>query len=336
MSSSEQNTSETDQWMGERVDQEKSKNSPHWERELLEKLSSAALVEQRRARRWGIFFKSLLVLYVVFISVMAFRNTFFDSASTNTQDHTALVRLEGTIAAQNGVSAGTVMSGLNEAFESEHAKGVVLLINSPGGSPVQSGLIYDEMQRLQKKYPEKPLVAVVEDVCASGGYYVASAAKDIYVDKSSIVGSIGVIMGGFGFVDAMEKLGVERRVLTSGKNKALLDPFMTQNDEQTEHLKGMLDGVHKQFIDAVKNGRGDRLKIDDNTFSGLIWHGEDAVARGMADGFGSVESVARDVFEVSEIVDYSNKPHWVERFADRIGAKIWSMMRTDLFYSTIH
>lgn len=291
-------------------------NDPAWERKTLEKLAFAALSEQRAKRRWGIFFKLLGFAYV---SLILFAMVDWDSAKV-ADKHVALVQLRGVIAPQSEASAENLVASLNSAFEAPNSQAVILRINSPGGSPVQAGMVNDEIRRLRAKYPDKPLYAVVEDVCASGGYYIAVAADSIYVDKASIVGSIGVLMDGFGFTGTMEKLGVERRLLTAGGNKGFLDPFSPQSEEQTVHARQMLVSIHEQFIKVVREGRGKRLKEGEDTFSGLMWTGEQSVAMGLADALGSVDSVARDVIKNEELLDYTVKENLAERFAKRFGA----------------
>ena len=295
-----------------------SDNEPGWERKVLEKLALAAVQEQRRARHWSIFFKTLGFLYLVALLVV-FLGWYKTGQSTISGEHTALVDLQGEISA-NRESADKVIDGLDAAFKDSKTKGVILRINSPGGSPVQAGEIYDEMMRLRAKYPKVPLYVVVDDMCASGGYYVASAADKIYVNKASIVGSIGVLMDGFGFTGTMDKLGVQRRLLTAGKNKDFLDPFSPEVPSQVAYAKQMLQQIHQQFIDAVEAGRGSRLKLDTpGLFSGLMWTGQDAVKIGLADGYGSVDSVARDVIHAKNIVDYTPRNSLVDRFAQRFG-----------------
>ena len=295
-----------------------SDNEPGWERKVLEKLALAAVQEQRRARHWSVFFKTLGFLYLVALLVV-FLGWYKTGQSTISGEHTALVDLQGEISA-NRESADKVIDGLDAAFKDSKTKGVILRINSPGGSPVQAGEIYDEMMRLRAKYPKVPLYVVVDDMCASGGYYVASAADKIYVNKASIVGSIGVLMDGFCFTGTMDKLGVQRRLLTAGKNKDFLDPFSPEVPSQVAYAKQMLQQIHQQFIDAVEAGRGSRLKLDTpGLFSGLMWTGQDAVKIGLADGYGSVDSVARDVIHAKNIVDYTPRNSLVDRFAQRFG-----------------
>ena len=294
-------------------------NDQQWERKVLEKLAMEALAEQRRGRRWGIFFKLLGFSYLVVLLGIAMDWGRGDGIAEGSK-FTALVNLDGVIKARGDANAEHVISALQAAFEDKHTAGVILRINSPGGSPVQSGIINDEIRRLRAKYPEIPLHAVVEDVCASGGYYVAAAADKIFVDKASIVGSIGVLMDGFGFTGTMDKLGVERRLLTAGESKGFLDPFSPQNESHKDHAKQMLGEVHQQFIDVVRKGRGKRLKETPDMFSGLMWSGARSIELGLADGYGTVESVARDVFKASDVRDFSVKQNFAEKFAKQFGA----------------
>ncbi|MFI4924894.1 MAG: S49 family peptidase, partial [Vicinamibacteria bacterium] len=273
-----------------------------WERRALEALANDIVVERRRARRWSIFFR-LLTLALFVLATLAVLGLIGSKAQLCIDKCTAMVQVEGEIDREGRASAENVIEGLHAAFEHPGTKGVVLLINSPGGSPVQAGQIYSEVRRLRAKHPTIPLHAVVEDMAASGGYYIAAAADRIYVDPASLVGSIGVIIDGFGFVDTMEKLGVERRVLTAGENKAFLDPFQPMPEKQRAYALSMLDDIHKQFITAVRDGRGTRLKESPEMFSGLFWNGQRAVELGLADAYGSVDSVARDVFGAEQLVD---------------------------------
>jgi protease-4 len=289
-----------------------------WEKQLIENLASAALKEQRRARRWGIFFKLLFFAYLTVIIVLLIDWRGPDSLGAG--KHTALVDVVGVIDARGDSSADRVTEALQNAFKNKNTAGVILRINSPGGSPVQAGIIYDEIRRLRGLYPNIPMYAVVEDICASGGYYIASAADKIYVDKASIIGSIGVIMDGWGFTGTMEKVGVERRVLTSGENKAFLDPFAPVDEKQKRHAQSMLDDIHKQFIDVVRKGRGKRLKETPDIFSGLLWTGDKSIELGLADGFGSVDYVAREVIKAEDVFDFTKKQDITERFARRFGA----------------
>ena len=291
----------------------------HWEREAIEKLLMADLRERRAARRWRIF--RSLVWMLLFGALIWLLVADMLPTSKTTVPHTAMVTIKGEIADTGEASAEYVLPALRSALEDDGAQALVLLINSPGGSPVQAGLINDEIRRLRALH-KKPIYAVVEETCASAAYYIASAADKIYVNKASIVGSIGVLMDGFGFTGTMEKLGVERRLLTAGENKGFLDPFSPQSATQRGYAQQMLDQIHQQFIDAVKRGRGDRLKVNDETFSGLFWTGEQAVGMGLADAYGSLDSVARDVVKAEKLVDYTNKVNFAERFAKRFGAEV--------------
>ena len=294
-------------------------NDPNWERKIIERLALDALTEQRRRRRWGIFFKLLGFGYLTVILALAVDWGDGDRLGDG-KKHTAMVQMNGVIREKGDANAEHILSGLQSAFEDKGTVGVILRINSPGGSPVQAGIINDEIHRLRGKYPTIPLYAVVEDVCASGGYYVAVAADKIYVDKASIVGSIGVLMDGFGFVGTMDKLGVERRLLTAGENKGFLDPFSPQNAGHKAHAQEMLGEIHQQFIDVVRKGRGKRLKETPDMFSGLMWTGAKSVEMGLADGLGSVDSVARDVIKAEDVRDYTVKPNFAEKFAKQFGA----------------
>lgn len=289
---------------------------PPSERSILERIAMESLREQRRARRWSVFFKGFVVAYLLFATV-----TFlYPSVSPSAANHTALVELNGVIADLGDIDADRVVTGLRAAFETDKAKGVILRINSPGGSPVQSRYINDEIKRLREKYSNKPVYAVVTDVCASGGYYVAVAADRIYANEASIVGSIGVLMNGFGFVEAMNKLGIERRLMTAGRHKGMLDPFSPLDAEAREHSQKILDAIHQQFIDAVKEGRGDRLADSEEVFSGLYWTGEQAKKLGLIDDFGNASYVAREIIGQEKIVDYTPEESIIERFAGSIGA----------------
>jgi protease-4 len=289
----------------------------NWERQVLEKLAMAAIQEQRRSRHWGIFFKTLGFVYLFALLFLALD---WIGPSKSIGDHTALVDIQGEIGAEGQVTADNTISSLQSAFEDTHTKAVILRINSPGGSPVQAGIINDEIHRLRKLHPKVPVYAVVEDICASGGYYIAVAADKIFVDKASIVGSIGVIMDGFGFTGTMQKLGVERRVLTAGENKALLDPFSPMNPAHKAYAQELLNEVHQQFIQVVREGRGNRLKETPEMFSGLFWTGQRSIDLGLADGYGSSESVARDVVKEENIVDFTTHEGLADRFAKRFGA----------------
>lgn len=294
-------------------------NRPGWERGMLEKLAFESVREARRKRRWSIFFRLLGFLYVGVLIWMFWGGADAERKAAGAE-HVALVRVDGTIAEGERASADNLIPALRGAFESGSAKAIILEINSPGGSPVQAGQVHDEILRLRTLHPDKKLYAVVGDVCASGGYYIAAAAERIYVDKASIVGSIGVRMDSFGFVGAMDKLGVERRSITAGENKAFLDPFLPQNPQQVAYARAMLEEVHQQFIDVVRKGRGTRLKETPDMFSGLVWSGARSVDLGLSDGLGSVDSVARDEFKLDNVQDYTRSENVAERLAKRFGA----------------
>jgi protease-4 len=289
-----------------------------WERETLNKVLFAALKEQRSTRRWGIFFKLLFFGYLVSLLLLYLPED-LTGGSMSLNKHTALVEIGGVIADDSNASADHVITGLRAAFKDKNTQGVILRINSPGGSPVQAGYINDEIVRLREKYPNVPLYAVITDICASGGYYVAAAADKIYADKASIVGSIGVLMDGFGFVGTMEKLGVERRLLTAGEHKGFLDPFSPAKQEDVTHVQGMLKEIHQQFIATVRKGRGDRLKESDELYSGLMWTGEQSLEMGLVDALGSSSYVARDVIGAETIVDFTPRGNYLDRLAERIG-----------------
>jgi len=291
--------------------------NPAWEHVLLEKAVLASVNEQRASRRWKI---TLRAIYLLFLALIVGRLVIFsgDRPAAGTR-HTALVSLEGEIAANSQASAEKIIDALNLAFSSQNAAGVILRINSPGGSPVQSDMIYREIRRLRALHPDKLLYAVAEDLCASGGYYIASAADKIFVNRASIVGSIGVRMDNFGLTRLMDKLGVERRLITAGENKGFYDPFSPEAPRQKEHAKKMLAQIHRQFINAVRQGRGKRLKETPDIFSGLFWTGEYSVVLGLADGFGDVNYVARELFKAKDIIDYTTKESIADRLARKLG-----------------
>jgi len=292
-----------------------------WHRDLVEKLATDALRERKRSRRWGIFFKLLTFAYLAAVFVLLIPDEWSETGMGKSEPHTAVVDLEGLIAQGEKASADNVITGLRDAFEDENTEAVILRINSPGGSPVQSSYMYKEVLRLREKYPDIALYAVVSDVCASGGYYVASAADEIYVDESSVIGSIGVLINGFGFVEAMEEFGVERRLMTAGSHKGILDPFSPLSEFDKKHVSELLASLHESFIEAVKAGRGDKLKADDTElFSGLFWNGKEGIALGLADAIGSTSYVAREIVGVEEIVDFTAKEDPFERLARRFGA----------------
>jgi protease IV len=295
----------------------------NWERQALEHLLLENLKESRKARHWKTVLRVLsLILIVGFILQVFDLRPFGDSFGT--ERHTAMVSIEGEISSNAIANALDVGSALQAAFENDNSVGVILRINSPGGSPVQSGIINDEIRRLRALYPNKPLHVVVEDICASGGYYIAVAGDQILVDKASIVGSIGVVMDSFGFTGLMDKLGISRRMITAGSNKGMLDPFSKEDPKQVEMVQTMLNEIHQQFITVVRAGRGDRLKETPDLFSGRVWNGEQAVKMGLADGFGTVDTVARDVFKAPNILDYTMKENFAERVAKRFGAEVGS------------
>ena len=301
-------------------------NSSNWEREVLEKLAFQSLKEQKRNRFWGVFFKTLTFVWL-FLMLFYMLHWIGGASGNSAEDHTALIDIQGEIGAQDQVNADSVISSLHDAYDNKHTKGVILRINSPGGSPVQAGIINDEIRRQRKLHPEIPVYAVVEDICASGGYYIAVAADKIYVDKASIIGSIGVLMDGFGFTGAMAKFGVERRLMTAGENKAMLDPFSPVNPKHKVLAQAMLDEVHQQFISVVRQGRGNRLKETPETFSGLFWSGEAGIKMGLADELGSYEYVAREVIKQENIVDFTAS----EGLADRVARKFGASMTQSMF-----
>ena len=298
----------------------------NWERAVLEKLAMSALQEQRRARHWNIFFRTLTFGFLFLVLFIGMGWLDKKETALTTGKHTALIDMQGVIASDSAASADNLIPSLQEAFKDSGTQAVILRINSPGGSPVQAGQINDEIRRLRAKYPDIPLYVVVDDICASGGYYVAVAADKIFVDKASLIGSIGVRMDGFGFTGIMEKVGVERRLVTAGSNKGFLDPFSPVSTAQQEYAKQMLAEIHQQFINVVKQGRGKRLKETPDTFSGLVWNGQKGVELGLADGYGSVESVARDVIKNENVVDFTVKEGFADRLAKRFGAGVASAL----------
>ncbi len=307
-----------------RPDEMPSPDSPDWDRALINKLALEHLREQRRGRRWGILFKSLIFVYLIGLLIAASSQDIIDRFSPN-EEHTAVIDVKGVIAPEADASADLVITALREAFEADKVKGIILRINSPGGSPVQAGYINDEIKRLKAKYKEDedkemPVYAVATDICASGGYYIAVAADSIYADKASLVGSIGVRIGSFGLDEAIKELGIERRLLTAGANKGILDPFSPLPADQRAFIQTVLNNLHDQFISEVKEGRGERLKGGDEIFSGLFWSGQEAVELGLIDGLGSSSSVARDVIGAETLVDYTKKRDFFESFSKRIGA----------------
>ena len=305
--------------------------SESWERDVLTRLAYSALDEQRRARRWNIGFKLAFFGYLILLLALYMPTDWLESSDGK---HTALIELNGVIAADSNASADRIISGLRAAFKDEDTQGVILRINSPGGSPVQSGYINDEIGRLRGLHPDIPLYAVITDVCASGGYYVAAAADKIYANNASIVGSIGVVMGGFGYVGAMEKVGVERRLFTAGESKGLLDPFSPLQTGEASHIQKMLDTIHKQFIAIVKKGRGARLKDESELYSGLYWTGEQSLALGLVDAMGSSSYVAREVIGAKEIVDFTPQRSFLESVAKRLGTQLGTSIASQLGLGT--
>ncbi len=291
----------------------------NWQQQTIEKLALSGLKEQQTARRWSTFFKGLTFAYLFLLLILGLGVWGGKGAAG---PHTALIDISGVIEPGGEVSADAVISSLNDAYESNGTKGIILRFNSPGGSPVQAGIINDEIVRQKKLHPKIPVYGVVEDICASGGYYIAVATDKIYVDKGSIVGSIGVLMDGYGFTETMKKVGVERRLLTAGENKAMLDPFSPVNEKHKAFAQTMLNEIHEQFKTVVRKGRGNRLKETPETFSGLFWSGEQSIKLGLADALGSTDYVAREVIKQEEIVDYTYQETVVDRFAKRLGASM--------------
>jgi len=310
-------------------------DDPNWQKDVLTKLLFASLEEQKRTRKWNTIFKVLLLIYLLLV-LMAMLIPGGAKSPLPKGDHTALIEINGVIASDAEASADNVVTGLRKAFENDDVKGIILRINSPGGSPVQAGYINDEIKRLREKYKDTKVYAVIADLCASGGYYIASAADEIYADKGSLVGSIGVVINGFGFVDAMGKLGVERRLYTAGENKGFLDPFSPQKHDETKHVQGMLGQIHQQFIDVVKAGRGDKLKDDPTLFSGLVWTGEEGMRLGLVDALGSSSYVAREVIKAEDIVDYTTKPTILEQLVDRFSVKVASTLANTMLQNNLN
>ena len=299
----------------------------NWQQQTIEKLALSGLREQKATRRWSIFFKALLFIYLFIVLFYALG--WITNGKAATGAHTALIEISGVIESGGDVNADSVMGSLNDAYENKGTKGIIFRINSPGGSPVQAGIIYDEIRRQKKLHPTIPVYAVVEDICASGGYYIAAAADKIYVDKASIVGSIGVLMDGYGFTELMKKVGVERRLLTAGENKAMLDPFSPVNPKHQQLAQAMLNQIHEQFKTIVRQGRGSRLVEDNETFSGLFWSGEQSIKIGLADALGSADYVAREVIKQDEIVDFTYQDSITDRFAKRLGASMAKSVSLD-------
>lgn len=297
-----------------------------WEREVLEKVLLANVQEQRKARLWGYGFKGAFLLYLIVVAAIALRPSASLFNSQSSKSHTAVVDLVGTIAEGEAADSDNIIEGLRDAEKDKNTKGIILRMNSPGGSPVQAGYIYEEIRRIKKDKPTLPIYAVISDLCASGCYYAAAATDKIFVHPSSVVGSIGVIMGSFGFVDTMQRVGVERRLIIAGEHKALLDPFSPLNDAERQHFQGVINLVHQQFINAVKQGRGNRLKESPDLFSGLVWNGEQAISMGLVDATGDVRSVANDVVGEKELSNFTPR----ERFLDRVSRRLGTSLGTAL------
>ena len=302
----------------------KMSNKPGWEKKLIEDLAYDSIKEKRRSRRWGVFFKLLLFVYL--FSLLGLYFFPLDKSSLDKVagggKHTALIDIDGIIGAKTQSSADNIVTALRNAFKDKNTQGIILRMNTPGGSPVQSGYINDEIYRLKEKYPDTRVYAVISDVCASGGYYIAAAADEIYADKGSMVGSIGVLMDGFGFDEAIEKLGISRRLYTAGEHKGFLDPFSAPKEDDVLHVKSMLTNIHEQFINTVKKGRGDKLTDDPLLFSGYIWTGEQAVTLGLVDKLGNSSHVAREVIGVEDIKDFTVTETFLDRFAKKMGASM--------------
>lgn len=311
---------------------EQTDKSKEWR--LIERLIMGLQGEQRKARRWGIFFKLLTFGYLFVLLGVFFMGSGSSGEGGGSEPHTAVVQVNGPIADSEEASADNIIFSLRKAFEAEQSKAVVLRINSPGGSPVQAGYVYDEIKRLKALHGEKKVYAVIMDIGASGAYYIAAAADEIYADKASLVGSIGVVSSGFGFVDLMEKLGVERRAMTAGDHKALLDPFSPLKDEDRQFWQSVLDTTHQQFISQVREGRGERLKEHPDLYSGLVWTGEQALALGLVDGLGSTSQVARDVVGAAELIDYTPQASPLEELIDQLGVSFAKGLSTQLGLSS--
>ncbi len=307
-------------------------NANNGQQTILEKIALTGLQEQKSARRWNIFFKSLTFIFLFMILFITLG--WFGEGTKSSSPHTALIDISGVIGAGDSVNADSVIASLHDAYDNKGTKGIILRINSPGGSPVQAGIINDEIKRQKKLHPAIPVYAVVEDICASGGYYIAVAADKIYVDKASIIGSIGVLMDGFGFTGTMQNFGVERRLMTAGVNKAMLDPFSPVNPKHQAYAQAMLDEIHEQFIAVVRDGRGNRLKETPDTFSGLFWSGEQGIKMGLADAYGSSDYVAREVIKQEDVVDFTYQAGIADRVAKKFGAEMANSITSSLVKSS--
>ncbi len=313
--------------MEPQTNQNDAPSNPGWEREVIEKLAFAAITEQRKTRRWSIFFKLLMFGYLIALLFIAVYPKFKDDIEVGSKNHTAIIDLVGVIAEDQNANADSIIDSLHSAVKDKNTKGIILRANSPGGSPVQSAYVFDEIRKIKKEHPALPIHAVISDICASGCYYIVSATDKIFASPSSIVGSVGVLMDGFGFVGAMDKVGVERRLLTAGSHKAMLDPFSPTKPEEKEHIQGLINQVHQQFITAVRTGRGDRLKEIPDMFSGLVWTGEESVKLGIVDSLGSHNYVAKEIIGAEKIVDYTKQERLVDRIAGKFGAAFSSEIK---------
>jgi len=302
-------------------------NNQQWERSILEKVALASVVEQRRTRRWNTFFKLFFVAYIVGISMVAMQPMSGMSTSSS-GGHTAVIDIKGVIVSGGEADAELIIDSLEKAMSNPGTKGVILRINTPGGSPVQSSYVYKAIQEQRAKYPDIPVHAVVEDLCASGGYYIASAVDKIFVNESSMVGSIGVVMNGFGFTEIMKTAGVERRLYTAGEHKGFLDPFSEVNPAERAHVQSMLNDIHQEFIKAVKTGRGDRLKDSPDLFSGLVWAGTESIQLGLTDGIGNVQSVAKNEIGEEKLVDFTVQKPFIEQLAKNVGMSMAAFVAT--------
>lgn len=318
----DQSPTRPDPWTQNPKTESPAPGSEQWAKDLVTKLATDALVEKRRARRWGIFFKLLVMLYLIALLWIGLGGTEWLSDLGQERQHTAIINITGSITDDAESNADNLVAGLRAAFKDEQTAGVILRINSPGGSPVQAGLVFEEIMRLREQHPTVPLYAVITDIGASGAYYIAAAAQDIYASPASLIGSIGVVAGGFGFVDTLEKLGIERRLYTAGDNKALLDPFSPEDSQQAAFFQALLDEVHQQFISAVQRGRGERLQDDSELFSGLVWTGERSVELGLIDGLGSTRYVAAELIGEERLVDFTRRLRWTDRLLLQIGQGI--------------
>ncbi len=313
---------------GTPIDKSAAEERSPWERGLIEKILLETLKEQRRARRWSLVLKLALLAYLAVALWMA-AAPFSDQRLGGSAAHTAVIDITGLISEGGKTNAESIIKGMKAAVEDQQTKGIILKMNSPGGTPVQAAYVYGEIRAIKQSHPSLPVVAVASDLCASGCYYIATAADKIFVNPSTIVGSIGVIMNGFGFVEAMQKLGIERRAFTAGEHKALLDPFKAVDPAEKAQVQKVLDAIHQQFITAVRDGRGNRLKEAPGIFSGLVWTGTDAIALGLADAFGDVHSVAEKEIGAAELVDFTSKEDWFERFSKRLGTSLGGVLWDD-------